>query len=439
MVFKAPLHRLFVSLLRDRRGNFGMLSMALMIPMLALAGGTLDITRAFEIRTQLAGAADAAVLGTLAADSRFFRTLAKAGLDEAMNEGMDETGDLFYASTNIKAFRPQIIPSFTITTDKRAIVELNYQMRLPTSFLRLLGIATLPISGRAIAEIPLKRFTDIYLLLDNSPSMGVGATRDDIRRLQAATPDACAFACHNLEDGENSYYHIAKRNGVKLRIDVVREAATKMVGAFARLEPLSANGRMGIYTMGGDVRRQLGLTELSGLTTDPAKLGRAVAGVNLMVTPFYWYNMAALTPMDDTFLALDKKIGPVGNGLSGGNREKVVVFVSDGVADAPKFMTPCAGPLWEKVRCQEPIDVTNCERLKERGVRIAVLYTTYLPLDAKDFWYMDWIRPFQPKISPAMEACASPGLFFEVGFDHGIDEALRALFIKAVMVPRVVG
>jgi len=63
-----------------------------------------------------------------------------------------------------------------------------------------------------------------YLLLDNSPSMGVGATTTDITKMVNNTPDQCAFACHDLSTITNDYYSKAKTLGVQMRIDVVRSA-----------------------------------------------------------------------------------------------------------------------------------------------------------------------------------------------------------------------
>ncbi|MNL83838.1 hypothetical protein D3C87_2116020 [compost metagenome] len=60
-----------------------------------------------------------------------------------------------------------------------------------------------------------------------------------------------------------------------------------------------------------------------------------------------------------------------------------------------------------------------------------MLYTTYLPLPS-DNWYNTWIKPFQSEIPKKMEACASPGLFFEVNPSQGISEAMAALFQRIV-------
>jgi len=84
--------------------------------------------------------------------------------------------------------------------------------------------------------------------------------------------------------------------------------------------------------------------------------------------------------------------------------------------------------------------------MKNRGVKIAVLYTTYLALPTNP-WYMSWIDPFNKgpfgpsvnsKIAANMEACASPGFYFEVSPTDGISQAMSALFQKVVKSSRLV-
>jgi hypothetical protein len=52
--------------------------------------------------------------------------------------------------------------------------------------------------------------------------------------------------------------------------------------------------------------------------------------------------------------------------------------VSDGVADGSN--TGCLKPKSGTSRCQSPINPALCKTLKDRGIKIAVLYTTYLAL-----------------------------------------------------------
>jgi hypothetical protein len=84
----------------------------------------------------------------------------------------------------------------------------------------------------------------------------------------------------------------------------------------------------------------------------------------------------------------------------------------------------------------EPLNTHFCDVLKTRGVKIAVLYTTYLPLETNDF-YKTWIKPFQAEIPNKMKACATDGYYFEVTPSDGIAEAMDMLFRKIVTAPRL--
>ncbi len=77
--------------------------------------------------------------------------------------------------------------------------------------------------------------------------------------------------------------------------------------------------------------------------------------------------------------------------------------------------------------------------MKARGVRIAVLYTTYLPLPTNSFYNQYMAKYITPtsQLASQMEDCASPGLYFEVSPSEGISEAMTALFNKVVSVVRI--
>ena len=79
----------------------------------------------------------------------------------------------------------------------------------------------------------------------------------------------------------------------------------------------------------------------------------------------------------------------------------------------------------------EPLNASHCNALKARGIKVAVLYTTYLPLP-KDGFYKKWIAPFQKEIPTQMQSCATEGYYFEVSPTDGISEAMDVLFRKIV-------
>ena len=104
-------------------------------------------------------------------------------------------------------------------------------------------------------------------------------------------------------------------------------------------------------------------------------------------------------------------------------------------------------PDWGNIapRCIEPINTALCTTMKNRGIKIAVLYTTYLALPTNQF-YNDWIAPFNAgpygpspnsQIALNLQSCASTGLYFEVSPTQGIAQAMIALFQKAVADSRI--
>jgi hypothetical protein len=122
-----------------------------------------------------------------------------------------------------------------------------------------------------------------------------------------------------------------------------------------------------------------------------------------------------------------------GTGLTGSQPQEVLFLVTDGVED--KAAASCSQPRIGN-RCQQPFDTTLCTTIKNRGIFIAVLYTEYLPLPTNT-WYNQWINPFQNQISPNMQSCASPGLFFQITTDGDITAAMAALFQKAITQARL--
>ncbi len=83
---------------------------------------------------------------------------------------------------------------------------------------------------------------------------GCWRTPADVAKMESKTPDSCAFACHVVSEAgvedKNSYYNIARNNGVTLRVDVVRQATQKLTET-AKTERASDNQfKMGVYTFG---------------------------------------------------------------------------------------------------------------------------------------------------------------------------------------------
>jgi hypothetical protein len=264
--------------------------------------------------------------------------------------------------------------------------------------------------------------------------MAIAATQAGINTMVANTSSqgGCAFACHesnpagdNLGNpGGEDNYALAQSLGVTLRIDNLRTATQSLMTTAQSTEATnSAQYRMAIYTFDTNFNTIQTLT--SSLTTAES----AAANITQLET----YQNSWLTKTNDnndTDTNYDNAMNSInttmpapgyGTNAAGDTPQEVLFFVTDGVED-------------ENVngnRQQSLMNTTWCNTVKNRGIRIAVIYTVYYPLTTNS-WYNTYIAPFQPNISSNMQACASPNLFFAVDTGGDVTAAMNALFTSAV-------
>lgn len=155
------------------------------------------------------------------------------------------------------------------------------------------------------------------------------------------------------------------------------------------------------------------------------------------------YNNDAMTDFNYAMTRINAEIATPGNGSvqSGDKPQAVLMIVTDGVVDAAvTSSSDCVGGNTVSIsnkygtfqRCHAPIDKSYCDAIKNRGIRVAVLYTTYQPVET-DSWYRSHVKPFISQVSTNLQACASsPSLFHEVTTNGDIKAALADLFQKAV-------
>ena len=395
-------------------GSAGLLFALAFIPMTLAVGAALDYGMANKAKAKLDAAADSAAL---AAVDRQTMTVNAAGAQavaqnifSSLTSGMSNL-TINSASANV-----------TDIGLSRSVV-VSYSASSPLHFMSLAGMSSLAIKGQATAVSGMSTYIDFYLLLDNTPSMGVGATPGDVATLVNHTPDQCAFACHDLSN-PNNYYNLAKTLNVTMRIDVVRQATQQLMDTAIATAAQPDQYRMAIYTFGSSAATA-GLTSIAALTSDLKSAKNAAANIDLMTVNGQNQNNDQDTNFDGIFPAINSAIPAAGAGTKT-TPQKVLFFVSDGVSDEN-----LAGK-----RTIAPINLSLCSTLKNRGVLIAVLYTTYLPLPTNAFYNQN-VKPFINNIGPTMQSCASPGLYFEVSPTQGISAAMTALFQKAVQSARL--
>ncbi|MBO9652782.1 MAG: hypothetical protein J7562_00570 [Agrobacterium tumefaciens] len=437
------------SIWRDKSGNFAILSALLIIPLIGSAGVALDITRGLSVKSDLQMAADSAALAVVADSSASAQAAKRMASNGVIAVGEEEAAAFFHG--NQRGNRDYQLLSLDISVIKRGTIiesSVNFTASVNTTLSRVLGKDFLAVSGSATAKYETETFTDFYLVLDNSPSMGVGATPADVAVMEKTI--GCAFACHlttkdGASDPTSTYFRIKNKDAdakgrinATTRIDVVAKATASLMDTAAATRKSNDQYRIAVYTFGKtavDVASGGDLLEVVPRTSDLQEAKKKIAEIELMSVPSHMYKNDQHTDFDRALTKIEKKMGNSGSGASSASPEKIVFFVSDGVADSYK-PNNCTKQTTQGGRCQEPIDTRLCTKLKEKGFRIAVLYTTYLPLSGNG-WYRLWIQPFQTEISSRMQACASPGLFFEVSPSQGISDAMSALFKKAISTPRL--
>jgi Flp pilus assembly protein TadG len=403
----------------DQRGNVAVLFGLAVVPLVLAVGAAVDYSFANSIRTKLNAVADAAALAVV---NRSALSLSKGAAEKMAR-------DIFNAqSADLERVTIRNVSATVTDGGNGRTAVVTYSANAPTSILGLMNVKKIKLAGKSYAASAKPTYIDFYLLLDNTPSMGVGATTADINTMVANTSDQCAFACHDLSDS-NNYYKLAKKLGVQMRIDVVRTATQKLMDTATATQIVSSQFRAAIYTF-GTTCTSLGLSTVATLTSSLSSAKAQASSIDLMTIPYQGYNNDQCTNSDSALSALNSVITTPGDGSTSAQPQKLLFFVTDGVADASNAGA-CSKPLTGGTRCQEPMDVSFCTTLKNRGVKIAVLYTTYLPLPT-NAWYNTWIAPFQGQLGNNMQSCASPGLYFEVSPTQGISEAMTALFQKAV-------
>jgi Flp pilus assembly protein TadG len=408
----------------DRRGNIAVVFAIALVPLISFVGAAIDYSFAARAKTKLIAALDTAVLVATAKSE--ITMSASAAQSDALNTFAGQMSALGLTTNSVTINVTDSVTTRTATGTATTV--------LTTYFMGLVGYKTLTVSAASTAAASLPAYVDFYVLLDNSPSQGLGATTADMTALQNATSDSCAFACHDTYTDSSkkklqtsSYYSIAKKLGIKMRIDLVRDATQSLTDTATASQLVSNQYRMAVYTMGSDCSA-ISLTTVSALTSSLSSVKTAVSGVDLMTIPYSNYNSDQCTDFDGILSSMNGTIPTPGSG-SASSPQKWLFFISDGVADY-YYPSTCSKSTISPGRCQEPLTTTICDTIKARGVKIAVLYTTYLTMN--DSWYNSYIKPWRTEIATKMQACATSGYYYEVSSDASISDALNALFQKAV-------
>ncbi|MBV9554443.1 MAG: Tad domain-containing protein [Alphaproteobacteria bacterium] len=450
------------------------------VSLLALGTATavgIDFARGLNFKTSLQGAVDSAAI---------------AGASVYLNSGYSSQATT--AATNYMTKAQASLPTNNGVTTTIAVsntapwtVTVTAKASINSSFNGVLE-NQIPVQVTATAHGPTNPNIDFYLLLDSSPSMGIAATAAGIQTMinntqgQCDSPPnggsscGCGFACHESNPSSESHYvatgtmnnghlctasnnyqycqasgtgnpggednyALARSLGVTLRIDNLLTATKNLMTTATTTEQSnSATYRVAIYTF--DVAVNTIQTLTSNLTTAQNSAN------NIQMLQVYSNNMLTSsndnsdedTNYDLAMNTINTKMPNPGNGTTaaGDTPQEVLMIVTDGVED--EYQCPAQNPTSYTACRQQYLMNSNtdwCSTVKNRGIRIAVLYTTYDPIP-NNGWYANFdgsgngVSSFQSQIAGTLQSCASPGLYFQVNTGGDISAAMSALFTSAV-------
>jgi Flp pilus assembly protein TadG len=416
------------------------------VPLLMATAMGVDYGLAVDAQAKLNSYADSAALAAVT-PPMMTQTVA-AAQTAAQNTFSSQA-----STVNLVTYVPSNLNVTITTSGGKRTATVAYTAAYTMVFPNILGMTTINLKGSSSATAGMSPNINFYLLMDTSPSMAIPATQAGINAMMAATPTqnsgGCAFACHQTNPGADSLhnpngednYALARSLSIVLRIDLLKSAAQNLILTAQNKEAQNqATYNMGFYSFDVNFNTLQSLTSIpSSSSSTPVSSPAYTAASNVTMLPVYknnWLtstnnNGDADTNYDAGMSGINGVMPNPGSGTTtpGDTPQEVLFFVTDGVEDEA---TSGGG------RQQSLMDNGWCTTIKNRGIRIAVLYTEYLPIP-NDNWYMGYgysetypVNTFQSSIASQLQNCASSGLFYEVQTGGDISAALTSLFQLSV-------
>ena len=213
--------------LQDRRAAVAVISAISLVPLSMAVGLATDYSFYVASRAQINIAADAAALHAVRVASQAYASKSASpvknkdcnGGNDVNNKGVGSpgcsgaagelAGQQWFTAQLGSLGNATVLPSdVTVNVVYSAspssfTATVTYAGTVPTNFMKLFQRASWPISGTA-SSVVSNSYVEVLMLLDNSPSMLLGATTADVLAMQAATP--CSQQALNSNSQDMSFY-----------------------------------------------------------------------------------------------------------------------------------------------------------------------------------------------------------------------------------------
>ena len=438
----------------DVRANVAVTFALVGVLLILLAFAGIDISNAFAAKNALQDATDAAALAVATEVSKNPNE-ARPQL-QAVAEGM-LAADYSRGASTIGSFHVCTAATANDCTGPSGPLKIN-TVSLQTSAnapCLLFGLSSLcgasssliPVTASTTTTINFGITMQLNILMDSSASMIVGATPSDVTAIAnwvlanwnlVKTGDPapnypggdnppCAFACHDV-GGSTTAADIAMglthahSAGATTRFDVMTGAAQSLVQHLK--QEAAGNTRVPQDTVLFNIMSfDTSLHTYGSADTDYSGAKAAIAQV---------------TPGRDTWMSkamtqVISQLGSNGTGASAASPYKFLIVVTDGLQSDRGANWSCASWGADAAWNYNPtcyggyattISAAQCSQLKNNGIVVAVLETPYVPLTGQS----PGVQPYEKTVrhvifpggpggastvSAALQACASPGFYFQ--------------------------
>jgi Flp pilus assembly protein TadG len=474
----------FRQFVRDERGNVFIIMGLGILPVLGIVALGVDYSVTLTTKAKLDTAADAAAVAGVVAAKNYIANYTGSGSPNAGAIAAANVAALsqFNSNTGTTATLGSlslVTPSFTIvgSTINGAV---SYSYTRQTFFGKLLGRDSLTVNNTITATTQgSKTYANIYIMLDNSESMGIAATWTDQCNLYPLTgghgtcnastlvgtdhnsDQPCVLACHTASQGNTEQIaNCATNPKITLRLDVAKQAIVDAINTL----PTDGSVQVAIYRMSNQLTNVVPLTSnFAAAKTAVVGNGVSCAAANTGIQLGSAYGEGG-TNITYSLNQLKSQLSPAGSGLTASSPLGFVILVTDAVQDNVQSTVtnftnflPWNGTWYnyynptqkvsEPTWILEGMDGSQCTGIKNLGYQFYTLYVQYVippvtnqaspnaayqtPLHNNGFPGMfSYVNnTLIPQIPTNMQNCASsPGNYFSANTPTQIETAMQNIF-----------
>jgi len=475
----AELAEPLVDWVRSRSGSTAVIFGLAFVPVMLMLGAAVDYMHSAGAKSRVSAASDSAALSGVGAAMQYISAngVSPSALAAAATQAQSAATNAFNA--NLVGLNGTTVNSINVSptvNGSGVTVSVTAQVGIPTAFMKIVGIDSVPVTTNATAQASASTpYIDIYVLVDASASMGIGASLADQTAMQNDPNIGCVLACHNDHAADPSYVDnvtYARSKGYNLRFDVVRNALTTIsTQAQSYMANTGAHVRFGIYSFADYFNTEVGITSNYGSASSPGSILYALANMDI----------AQADSGTSTKYALDQllpNISPApGTGASVSSPAVFVLLLTDGVSNAtdtqagpsgynwtysttfypafngsqscwpgqtanganlpsgtplPPPCTPDTANQWEMQL--NTLNPSWCNPIKAMGATLMTLNTQYVLATTQYDWRTIYLQTtLIPQIQSDMQNCASSAANAFIANDAGqVQTAIAAMFTQAI-------